>query len=119
MYTKEYYESEGIRLMDMGEDKQAMAFLTKAAQLGSEKAKLCLSYLNMNVSDSDFNRTGHKIYAADPFDYDFQPLRHVSYAGTVLQKSLQNVRNHVEYLADDFVTKCSVLIRNVSGGIAV
>lgn len=119
MYTKEYFESEGIRLMERGEDEQARAFLTKAAKAGSEKAKNCLRYLNMNVSDDDFNDTGFRASEEDLFDYDFQPLRHVSYTGVILQKSLQNVRNHVEYLADDFAARCSVLARRITGSIAM
>ncbi len=118
MNTKEYYESEGIRLMDRGEDLQAKAFLVKAAQLGSEKATLCLNYLDMDVCDDDFQNTVHNADTADPFDYDFQPLGHVSYAGVVLQRSLQNIRNQAEYLADDLITKCGTLARQVSRQIA-
>ncbi len=119
MLTKEYFESEGIRLMELDEDEQAKAFLAQAAYLGSEKAKVCLYYLNMNVCDADFLDKDHNAHSQEPFDYDLQPLRHVSYAGAVLQKSVQNVRNRVEYLADDFASKCALMIRRMSGGIAV
>ncbi len=118
MFTKEYFELEGIRLMESGEDEQAKAFLSQAAQLGSEKAKLCLEYLNMGVCDSDFLDPAHKDHSEDPFDYDLQPLRHVSRTSVVLQKTMQNTRNRVEYMADDFITKCSFLIRRMAGTFA-
>ena len=82
----EYYETEGMRLMDAGMDAQARSCFVKAAELGSGRAKVFLQYLDMNVSDEDFRdflRANGIDVAWDEsdhgHDWDFweQEIRHV------------------------------------------
>ena len=97
MKGMEYYETEGMRLMDAGMDAQARSCFVKAAELGSGRAKVFLQYLDMNVSDEDFR--DHPV-KAEPFDYDLQRLFRVSCAASVLKKAFMNIRNHTEAVAD-------------------
>ena len=97
MKGMEYYETEGMRLMDAGMDAQARSCFEKASELGSERAKVFLQYFDMNVSDEDFR--DHPV-KAEPFDYDLQRLFRVSRAAAVLKKAFMNIRNHTEAVAD-------------------
>ncbi len=115
MLSKNYYESEGIRLMELGEDEQARNFLEQAARLGSERAKVCLHYLNLNVCDEDFCKTESRAQSEDVFDYDLQPLYHVSRIQTALQRSFQSMQYKAEYICDDILSKGLILIRRMAG----
>ena len=115
MNQMEYFEADGIRFMEAGQDEQARECLRKAIILGSERAMTLLQYLDMNVSDEDFlDHTQEE----EQFDYDLQPLFRVSYAGRVLKKACMNVRNNLEAAADSVAWNISTALRGkpVFGG---
>ncbi len=118
MNEMEYYEAEGIRYMDEGRDDLARECLEKAVVLGSSRAATFLQYLDMNVSDADFQKHAQ---AEDSFDYDLQPLFHVSHAGSILKKACRKVRNSVEAAADSVSWGWHIAIsgKPVSGGLSV
>ena len=115
MNQMEYFEAEGIRFMDAGQDENARECLRKAVLLGSDKAVTLLQYLDMNVSDEDFRDRAQE---EEQFDYDLQPLFRVSYAGSVLKKACMNVRNNLEAAADSVAWNVRTALRGkpVSGG---
>ena len=117
MNQMEYYEAEGTRYMEEGRDDLARECLRKAILLGSERAVTFLQYLDMNVSDADFQ--DHEL-VQEPFDYDLQPLFHVSHAGSVLKKACRNVRNSVEAAADSVIWGLHIAVKGkpVSGGLS-
>ncbi len=71
MKDRAYYESEGMRYMELGEDGKARTAFLTAEEMGSERAKTFLAYLDMNVSDADFQKSERE---EEVFDYDLQPL---------------------------------------------
>ena len=77
-----FYETTGLLFLDLGDDHLARIYLERAAALGSEHAKLCVQYLDLHLCDEDFRDSKHPAEAEDEFDYDFQPLFHVSPART-------------------------------------
>ena len=115
MNQMEYFEAEGIRFMDAGQDENARECLRKAVLLGSDKAVTLLQYLDMNVSDEDFRDRAQE---EEQFDYDLQPLFRVSYAGSVLKKACMNVRNNLEAATDSVAWNVRTALRGkpVSGG---
>ena len=115
MNQMEYFEAEGIRFMDAGQDENARECLRKAVLLGSDRAVTLLQYLDMNVSDEDFRDRAQE---EEQFDYDLQPLFRVSYAGSVLKKACMNVRNNLEAAADSVAWNVRTALRGepVSGG---
>ena len=115
MNQMEYFEAEGIRFMDAGQDENARECLRKAVLLGSDKAVTLLQYLDMNVSDEDLRDRAQE---EEQFDYDLQPLFRVSYAGSVLKKACMNVRNNLEAAADSVAWNVRTALRGkpVSGG---
>ena len=111
MNQMEYYEAEGIRYMEEGRDDLARECLRKAILLGSERAVTFLQYLD-NFQDHEL--------VQEPFDYDLQPLFHVSHAGSVLKKACRNVRNSVEAAADSVIWGLHIAVKGkpVSGGLS-
>lgn len=96
-----YYEAEGLWMLEHYEDEKAAVCLKAAAVLGSKKAADCLQYLGFGLCEDEYQRQTQ--IQEDGFDYDLQPLKHVSRAGAIVRRAADKVKNAFAFRADSLI----------------